>query len=474
MKKRRSSGYLWLGLPLIPLGLFLAVAIFAGRPDSKAIATRGAKPPEDRKFTIASPASWNVAFDWMGEGMDSFMTWDINPWKRDRGQRYPGLRLMQLKDSTDPADQAEFQRLMKLGKEWYERILARYPELTPDLEKKITPDGNGYLKLVELARKLKRDNHQPMVPNLPGWTKGLNSTSRRDAWNSEEATAWIDANRGLLDEFRAIGLLTEQSSAGLSSQEVPASFAMMAKDGANALLMDARLSIERGDIAGALESFQAASGLADHLLNQGSQSLLTYLVGSSIKGQLSSVFFSEMMPNIPSGKLDLGEWQRAAGPAVESPDRFAEVSIGVWNDFTTNYMLPAYSDSSDTHLPPDPEQVAEVYTRKIQALVSDLKTLPANQLDSLPLTTVSDAGLSRRGREDLNGFGFDAMVNGWKKRQTTAGMQLAAFAILQGQPVPNDPISGKPYQWNPQTRTLSMPAGVKNGNNRVLVLPPYN
>ena len=38
-------------------------------------------------------------------------------------------------------------------------------------------------------------------------------------------------------------------------------------------------------------------------------------------------------------------------------------------------------------------------------------------------------------------------------------MHQAAFAILKGQPVPNDPVYGQPYIWDPATRLLSPPAG---------------
>ena len=52
-------------------------------------------------------------------------------------------------------------------------------------------------------------------------------------------------------------------------------------------------------------------------------------------------------------------------------------------------------------------------------------------------------------------------------------MTQAAFAILQGQPVPNDPIHGKPYSWNPETRELSLPAGdgFRKMNIKPLKLP---
>jgi hypothetical protein len=36
-------------------------------------------------------------------------------------------------------------------------------------------------------------------------------------------------------------------------------------------------------------------------------------------------------------------------------------------------------------------------------------------------------------------------------------MIQAAFAIMKGQAIPNDPVYGLPYTWDPATRQLSPP-----------------
>ena len=50
-----------------------------------------------------------------------------------------------------------------------------------------------------------------------------------------------------------------------------------------------------------------------------------------------------------------------------------------------------------------------------------------------------------------------AWANGTARAQSATAMAQAAFAIMNGQPVPNDPIHGLPYLWDPATRTLSPP-----------------
>lgn len=36
-------------------------------------------------------------------------------------------------------------------------------------------------------------------------------------------------------------------------------------------------------------------------------------------------------------------------------------------------------------------------------------------------------------------------------------MTQAAFAIMKGEPLPLDPLSGQPYQWDEATRVLAVP-----------------
>jgi hypothetical protein len=39
-------------------------------------------------------------------------------------------------------------------------------------------------------------------------------------------------------------------------------------------------------------------------------------------------------------------------------------------------------------------------------------------------------------------------------------MEQATIAALSGGEMPFDPVSGKPFHWDPATRTLSAPEGV--------------
>lgn len=54
---------------------------------------------------------------------------------------------------------------------------------------------------------------------------------------------------------------------------------------------------------------------------------------------------------------------------------------------------------------------------------------------------------------------MDAWGIGWARAQSSSAMTQAAFALMEGQPLNQDPVYGKAYPWDPATRQLSMPAG---------------
>ncbi len=54
-------------------------------------------------------------------------------------------------------------------------------------------------------------------------------------------------------------------------------------------------------------------------------------------------------------------------------------------------------------------------------------------------------------------IGAESWRKGMAHSQHTRGLNQGAFQILKGNMSPVDPVWGKPYRWDPSTRTLSMP-----------------
>jgi hypothetical protein len=285
--------------------------------------------------------------------------------------------------------------------------------------------------------------------------------SKDHPWDEQAAAACVEANRQLIDELKTIGLMPESSLAGLDSADTERGLYGNSTKAAELLMMDARLAAGRGDIAGALESIRAASGLADHLGGGGDAPMMNTIFAASIDSKISAFVFSSILPNLPAGQMDAAAWQAAMNPTVQQPSDFAGTLRADWNAGLANHLLPMFSDTTDPSVPRDADMLVETYTRHVVESVKQAESLGLGDLENNPSPVASADHLSLRGRSfakmmGMTGDSYD-LRGLWESNQAGAGITQAAFAILNGNPIPNDPVSGKPYRWDPVTRKLSMP-----------------
>lgn len=459
MKYRPSKRVVWLVVPLLPVAVMCLGVWLAGKPDTEAIANRGAKPPVDRRLT-ASPSTWGNVFTstggLIGDGMDALLMSNHNPWR----DNHSAARFYQLRESKDPADQAEYERLKKLGREWYKRILARYPELALEPGKEVPDERNGLLKLTELFKRL-GNGTTGELSTVPYSAELKSPFSKGYPWDEKAAGACVEANRELIDELKTIGLMTESSMAGMTAADWEKGLIGNSNRAAELLMLDARLAAGRGDVAGALESIRAATGLANHLGDGGDSPMMNSIFAASINSKVSAYVFSAILPNLPAGQVDAAAWQAAMNPTVQQPSDYARTLRAEWNSGLENHLLPMFSDTRDPSVPRDADQLVEDYTRHILKGVQQAESLTMGDLENVPSPVTSADHLSRRGRSyaEMMGMTEDSfdMRGLWERNQAGAGFRQAVFAVMEGKPVPNDPVSGKPYQWDPVTRKLSMP-----------------
>lgn len=436
MLKTRTWIKLGVGLVILLLAVFIAILAWPTSPPSpEAVAKLGLKAPEKRS------ALWNGTFgsarDWMDQNLDMLANWEGNPLGYHRN--YFSQHLMELKASKDPKDQEEYRRLIELTKKWHENLLSRYPELRG--QDRNVPDDRNALKLLSALRK--RLHEAGLKPGELG---------DKDPRDAKAAQAWLDANRAAsLDEFRTICLMPESlgKDFGMDANDL-----VFCIDGSRALLMEARLAAVCGDWAASMKSVEAAMAVANHLQESDAFSLF----GGSLRAQVSSMVFESILPNLPAGQTDLAVWEDLLHPSVQTPADFARTLRGQWNRVLQYQMLPALVDPGGDEIPADSELMVEAYTSYVSRSVEFHTPLSLSDLPSRPAPTFYVSDLSRRSQNVLEGILVgERFRSQWEQQQIRTGLTQAAFAILKGQPVPNDPIYGKPYSWNPETRELSLP-----------------
>ncbi len=453
MRYRPSSRVVWLAVPLVGMGLVYGLLWWAGEREEERMATRGARSPGRSGFSLAVPGSWTGSAGSGGfydEGVEAVMTWQHNPWKRER-IRF-GDRLSELRQSKDPADQAEYKRLMKLGREWHARILARYPELAVKEDRVIPAGENGYLKLMDL---LSRDGRN--ASDFP--TLYREDLDLKGPLDQKAAKRFMEEHRALVEQLREIGLMPDRSSRGMVME--PWSFILRdATSGGEFLLLDARMAAARGDVAGALESLRAAQGISSHLRGIEGADEFHNAIANNLNVRIREQAMNFILPELPADQIDLAAWRDVAVPRMPQPGDHADALRGTWNVTLLTQLLPAMAMHSDPSVPHDSDQLVELYTRQMLERVRDAESSPPAGIENPAEAPVSVEHLSWRSREVAGGLGMMhgyQMNRGWTSQEAYAGMSQAAFAIMSGQPVPVDPVSGLRYGWDPTKRELSLP-----------------
>jgi len=461
MRLRRITRWFWLLGPLL-LMVFIFVAIIASDDlAAEARLNRGAKAPEKSTFSATVPSTWSTAFgaprDWLDQGVDAFGQWDQNPWKGKGigGGVFGQVTWESMSRSQDPAEKERIDGLRRLAREWRARLLERFPDLAIHL-RDIPPDKNSLLRWQELGARLGKDGL--------GLPQNFRSGSlEKGKVLHPEYVAWIETNRALLDEVRAIGLMPDSSlrDVDLTSN----AFGRLTLEANKALLVEARLLVEKGDIAGALESVRAARGLADHLMDSEAPTRLHAMIATSVRHFAQEYTLGALIPAVPADQLDLAAWRTAAISAPPSPADYARVVRGEWNASMENWLLPALLNPAESKTPSDPDMLVEAYTRSFDRMAREYALLPPGPLPP-GSGMVDDTGLSWRSRQIVEIYQLGGFVSNSGMAVQSAGFYQAAFDILAGNPVPLDPVSRQPYSWNPATRELAMPG--PRGNHPVI------
>jgi hypothetical protein len=466
MKYRPSKSFVYLMVALCPItvalifGLLPELPSFAARPIPGDISFSSEKPV----FQAVKPVSFKGSHsihpsEWLEEGYENLMKWEYNPWKikpESFGNHY-----LKLRDSKDPSDQTKVKELKRLSEAWYARLLLRYPEMAVAM-KHVPDDQNGFLKWLEFSERFKQANGGNLA--TLAYPHELDQYLNHDGpWNTEVAKAWLTAQKPLLDEVLAIGLLPDASVNGIDLDRWAFIPARLAKSCAEGLMIEARLAAEQGDAEAAIQSVRAATGLADHFTEVETPSLLGATIQILLHLKLENLALTELMPALPEGKLDPQAWENALKPTVSQPAEFARLMKGEWSITNRQYLLPMLMDTEDPKNPPDGGDLLDTYTALFSEIVRTHEGASIEDLTKLevPWDLPDVSHLSRSSKEAVSivFIGANAWRKGWDRSISMSAMTQAAFAIMKGQPIPQDPVYQQDYRWDPATRQLSMPAG---------------
>lgn len=162
-------------------------------------------------------------------------------------------------------------------------------------------------------------------------------------------------------------------------------------------------------------------------------------------------------------------WQKLVGEPGRTSDDLARYLFGEWH-ISIRYMALSMFTSDDDQPLDDPERFIDAWIYETQQRMHVCRTTDWTRLrgavGAIPKPTIE---LSRQSQAllDTLATGASAWGNGSVRLECTHGLQAAALVVLQGKPVPNEPVTGLPYVWDAATRTLSVPADLRFAEHKI-------
>jgi hypothetical protein len=349
--------------------------------------------------------------------------------------------------SGDAAEREKVRRVNAL----YEATLAKHPGLAVTY-KDVPDDRNGYLKWRQFEQR------------YPNGSLDLPEDIRRmingEDWDADKVAAWMKEHADLIAEIMEIGLTPDQSAKGVGFPKDGFVQAKLAKEAADLLLMRARLEAERGSTETSFQSLQATMGLANHLDQIETPSLLHATVSILLRLGASHQFFENVLPALPGDALDLSAWQQNFG-ATSSPEEFGRLLIGEWHTGSRHIALPAMvSGEAEWKDVSDPEVFLDRWADWVEAQVQGCESTDLSHLsDTLGGIHAETDGIGSHsiGMLEVMETGLTAWSKGWVRSQIVWQQQNAAFAHLRGEPLMNEPITGKPFVWDETSQSVRLP-----------------
>ncbi len=364
------------------------------------------------------------------------------------------------RSAPDPTQERRRSETRSLAvQKWYEKLLEKYPEMKPEF-RDVPDEQNGFLQFLLLAESLKE-------PKLP---EELRAMLRGDStWEPAKFKAWVAENKDYCDRILHIAELSNQSIKGLDfGRLAQGRSSQFGSEFGYILNSSARLAFEEGDQESALRYGKASISLSGHFTDIEVPSILTEVIAEGVRSVARESFVENTLPNLSNNPQALAAWHEALFRNEKPAHEYARVLAGEWNTMARAYVIPIlFGDLSPTNGESvaafDNDAFFEHYTAATKALASNLSNLGPDRLDlSKSDYEFPDSGIDTPTLQMLQGIAFQSqnIFNGLGAHVSRTAMASAAIAILIGKEPTIDPLSGKPFLWDPVSRTLSAPEGV--------------
>ena len=337
------------------------------------------------------------------------------------------------------------------ARKWYERLLEKYPELRP-VYRDVPDDQNGYLQFILFAESFGPDG---MLP------KDLKLMFEESApWDPAKVEAWIAENPSHFERLLHIAELPDRSNKGIGFSKLHGPTTRHASDFTRILQASARLAFE-SDPEKALRHLKASVSLSDHFTDIEAPNMLGEVIATGARRKAQELFLQNFLPHLDPSSL--GQWSDALFRKEEPASEYSRVIKGEWNyimrDHALSELLRKQPSDGDIHIP-DIDGFADAYARVIlqsangaSAMGPDRFDVASAQFQAIPSDL--DPETANALREAYRSM--TDIIEALGRTLTKSTMEQATIAALSGNQMPLDPVSGQPFHWDPETRTITAP-----------------
>lgn len=348
------------------------------------------------------------------------------------------------------------------AKKWHAELLEKYPEFAVKY-RDIPDEQNGYLQLILLMEKVGRDG-------LPGFKDFRDLASGEIDMTA--ASKWLAENKDLLDQILRIAELPSQSCKDIPMNRF-ASVGGGAGDCRLVLFLNARHAMATGDTATALRSHAAALSLANHCDAIEAPSLLNGVAAAGIR-HLMGQELVQQLPQLAGNPQALAEARALMNRALKEEPNLGKLAVGEWNSGMLEFFLPEFLGGNPLEQVKfqHPDAIITHYSEQMKLLAQAGGQAGWEQVIA-PIATAAPVAPLAEEEQRLLDFvmsdSFRSCFTGFLVGRTQQAMRDAALAIVAGESLPVEPLTGEAFVWDPATRTLSAPA--KFDQVKAIILP---
>lgn len=346
-----------------------------------------------------------------------------------------------------------------------EKMTGEFPALR--ITEHPVPDAqNAFLLLYQLGVGARTASELPLSQEF------RQLLSDKIPWNSGIATRCLDEHADLVSRIEHIASLTTRSSANMPDDFDGFVPARVAKNCAEILLIKARLAAEAKDEPETLRLVTATGNLASHYRGIETRTLLGETIAVLIDLSVRRIAFEHLLPAL-GRDADLAQWKTTLSSRGYTPADFADVMRGEWTDGARYFLLPTILREGHPDTPPDAEALTRAYSSRFNDEVTRLPGISLATLLETGFHTESglDPKLSKRSQEIMGYFmiGSRAWPQGYCRAACVLAQYQAAFDLMMLEKsgttlaanmtfhATPDPITDKPFVFDPTTRELSLP-----------------